>query len=785
MPSVYDFDIDPEEYPGMLMVVFDITAEEIIAIDDVNDLVTTLAIQVEVDYQGQSTTVTSDYAAVYRSILKVFKLALNDKTEVGHNGGLNQRHLYGADASTYDVDSLGANYRSNYTDNDLSGHAQVAIDSEYDYTLLYNNKSGLDLKELVTVHYKEQLDKESSPLLAEQIIDSKTLAAYGLELSFEKSDYYLGTNLTNQSDFYTLNNGVVTVTLYDVDPVNGGKATIGREPLVRVELRDTENNKVVNTGWVKILIVEDDPKGFEVEFERPEFIVNCTVPVEFVTTVQEMNVDIYEEANMSKDQFHAAYTLNTVDGTDNAILVNSTDLGTVTQIYDDANNETVLLRWEITPAEMDIALARTGAAKGVLEATVTYTGVGREDVVITFTTKVTEPVATIDNHNSTYWNAALDVVYINAEIPGSQSNLDDFWTDQDWFFKVPTGEAFSRPNFNITPASALTDYPADYVWNYNNNNLQYFFQFKDGYTATETVGATNYQISVNNTVVNRNATAPNQSYSYLLATLGTETQIVATIDTYTGIIEYYNGEGTVTGGGQNLGFDLNTNITPVSLTIPTFVTNANNSFAQLLLNRVAALQSGMMSAEVEIILYNSCRDIEVTNGIFTAYFFRPVNVTAGTGNDFSDSDTSIDIDLTKLAILTDWREAYNTMWSNGSSFINTSIPANSQIWNNRSYETFFKYYDVTSIAVDIDGITTTMGGGTLGETLLSETNSELGVENVVTSIVQEPLADVNYGVFRYSNSGGKIQSAFQMRLPVVVTYKWGQVTVDVDVTVTP
>jgi len=769
-PRIADFDKDVTVDDGIMTVKFTVDAEFIRNM--VADEITVLAVQATVDHEGKEKTVTSDYAAVYRSIVQDFTLALTDKPETNHSDSLNQRHLYGADETTNGIDST---YYPNQGpfNGDLRGYAQVAIDSDYDYQLLYTDT--FDLKDVLAVHYRERLDDGTTNVSAEK--STLNPAEFGLSYKFTKSGYEQGSNKTNQADFIQVTaDGIVSVDVYGEQIT--GIAAVGREPMIRVELIEDASGKTINAGWVKFLIVED-ASGSTANFDMGTIMVNCT-NADLLTTNRQINLQLYEKIGLYKTAFYNVY-----DTFVPSIAANVNDLGTVTELPDPDDNETILLNWEITPAEMELALAD---GRDSIRRTVIYrssTG-ARNDVVINFAVKVVEPEATIDSHNSTYWNTALNEIYVNAEIPGSHSNLDDFWTDMDWVFKVPTGETDSRPNFNITPASALTDYPADYVWNYNNtNNLNYFYQFREGYTATEKVGNVDYAISVNNTQVNRAATAANQSYSYLLATRGSETQIVATIDTYTGIVEYYNGEITVTGGGANPNFTLTSNINPVTLAQPnSFVSNMSNSFAKLLLNRVEARQSGMMSAEVEVILYNTCRDIKVTNGVFTAFFFRPVNVAAGTGNDFSDS-TIQEIDLTELAILTDWRKAYGSMWTGTSSFINTLIQANSQTWNSKTYHTFFEYYDVTSITVDIAGITTTMDGGTLGTTGI---NPQLGVENVAPTggIVQGPaLADVDYGVFRYTNNGSKTQTPFQMRLPVVVTYKWGQVTVDVDVTVTP
>ena len=148
-------------------------------------------------------------------------------------------------------------------------------------------------------------------------------------------------------------------------------------------------------------------------------------------------------------------------------------------------------------------------------------------------------------------------------------------------------------------------------------------------------------------------------------------------------------------------------------------------------------------------------ELPITNGEFRAFFLRPINVAAGAGK-FQDAvDNGSTVNMLDLLKLTDWRD-YE--------------------FSPKTNKIYFKFYEVTAISVDLDEITTDLNGGDINTQKLSSVTSELKVTQdaktfKVTEIPTSPAANA-YGTVTYKNNGTAV-GAFNLRLPVTVTYKWG------------
>ena len=158
-------------------------------------------------------------------------------------------------------------------------------------------------------------------------------------------------------------------------------------------------------------------------------------------------------------------------------------------------------------------------------------------------------------------------------------------------------------------------------------------------------------------------------------------------------------------------------------------------------------------------------ELPITNGEFRAFFLRPINVAAGAGK-FQDAvDNGSTVNMLDLLKFTDWRD-YE--------------------FSPKTNKIYFKFYEVTAISVDLDEITTDLNGGDINTQKLSSVTSELKVTQdaktfKVNEIPTSPAADA-YGTVTYKNNGTAV-GAFNLRLPVTVTYKWGTVKAYVTIPV--
>lgn len=463
---------------GILKVVFNGNSEAIQKIDA--SKITVMNLKATVEVNGGSKTVASDYAAIYKSILKDFVLAN------AQDAGVHKAHLYGADATN--------------TKAGLVGKAEDAIAKDPLCEVAYNNKEGIDLSKWVETHYTEWTDANPMKQIGtgDKTIANDKLADYGLKLVYKLSDYYQGDNKTLQSSFFAnLNGSVLTAKVGDIteDPI----AAVGRMPLVRVELQNASNDEVVNVGWIKVKITRGDVAGTNYDKKCGDLKLQCN-PETYNLTFQEMNINIYQKLGLTKEDFHAIYKLK-ADAAGKAVL-KANEFGEIVELNDaDPNVETVCLAWTVTSMDQVNAVDKNN---GQLIATATYeprTDKSRADVTITFTATVKTPSASFDpkSKNADYWYNEMNNVRMNVQTPGS-GHTCEFDIDVDNVF------AGNKPKFQLIggTGSASADFQldkVDYQYIFSADNKDVKVQGNDGKTYTLTVSADGKSLYANTALV--------------------------------------------------------------------------------------------------------------------------------------------------------------------------------------------------------------------------------------------------------------------------------------------
>jgi hypothetical protein len=136
------------------------------------------------------------------------------------------------------------------TDCHLYTTAQDAIDNDPQVAIAYNNDKGIDLRTLVNTHYDvtatcQEWDKNAA---------SGTVEKAGFKYSFDLVGYWSGKNETSETAHFGFKDGYMVRAQLTKDGkqqawgYEQNKATIGREPLVRVTLTDTINDLKVAVG---------------------------------------------------------------------------------------------------------------------------------------------------------------------------------------------------------------------------------------------------------------------------------------------------------------------------------------------------------------------------------------------------------------------------------------------------------------------------------------------------------------------------------------------------------
>ena len=583
------------------------------------DKVTVLALQ----YTSGDSVVTSDFAAIKASTYD--KLVLNNPT-LQHVDAI-PSHLYQT--------------------------AKAAIDNNAQIHVAWNSK-GIDLREYVNTD--RTYDKDEHPTCkawdrnaAEGLVEKS-----GFKYSFELVGYKSGANQTSQSAHAAIaSNGY---TLRPQMPAGGkqqaygaaqNEATIGREPLVRVILKDTVNNKIAAVGYIKVVIDKTVNKAEEVDLvtvNKPYTIAcgNNNIDLQKVTWAQ-VEEQLYAKLNMSKEAFEDAYELDggTADAnqfekatTDAEALAADKKIGTVSQTTADIEGmQTEVIAWSI---KNQAAYAAFKAGKTTLSTYVRYAlkaGMTAANkyvyVKLTWTPSAInlKPSTTFGNENKIkkYWYAAnsavagtgYDDVHGNVEVVGTEGANDEYVFDLK--------NALVGNELSVNP---LTAPYADL-----NQELKLTFGFVTGKGLFASEDGTKV---------------------YAEKEL---TNVVASLDPVTGIVTY-----------------------------------AKNETAKKLLNAYGHKDLKNTVTAIVAVKATICDniDVPVASNEFNVKFLRPINVENATAS-FEDAETAGSTAKINLTF-TDWRD---------HNFTDATVTKG---------QDYFKYYGVKKIAVDIDNATTDLNG---------------------------------------------------------------------------
>lgn len=680
-----------------------------------NDQVTVLALQ----YTDDDATVTSDYAAVRANTYT--GLVLN-----------NPKY-------TPQVDN-----RPSW----LYATAQDAIDNDATVQLAWNNDKGIDLREYVNTRYQY----ENADGLVGAYSDWDKNAAdgkvekSGYKYTFELVGWHDGNNLTSVSahaaiakDGFTLRaqmpkNGKQQAYAYSEEEGKKNnqqnQATIDREPLVRVILTDTNNNKIAAVGYFKIKIVapQDIPADpqlytYDVPVVDKDYTIACGDNDVLVHNLpwHEVEESILAKLNMSKLDFEDNYKLD--NSNDDALQFAAAapnaspaaeKVGVIAQTQDDvAGTQTEVLKWTVKNGQ---AWAAFKAGKKTLSTYVRYKkktgGKGMFDyfyVKFTWTPKninITPETNFGDaNKIKNYWYAAnsniggsgYDDIHGNVEVVGS--------TDNDKNGAV-TAAADDEYVFNIKNAlfgNKLTVDKLKAPYDALNTGLNLKFAFVDG----------------NELFANQDGTKVYAKKEF------TPENEVASIDPTTGVVTYSKSE--------------------------TALKRLNAYDHSDLANTVTAV------VEVKASICGNTA-VPVKNSKFNVKFLRPVDVKNATA-EFTDAETNgstADLHLTFM----DWRD---------HDFTDAAKTKGENYW---------KYYGVESIDLDMANAETNLDGSMKK---LSDVTKKLKFSYNKPQTAAEIQAR-KFGTITYVNNGLTVAS-FIVNIPAKIKYHWGTINVTVKCTV--
>jgi archaellum component FlaC/outer membrane murein-binding lipoprotein Lpp len=297
-----------------------------------NDQITVFALEAEaVSKDGATTrTVTSDYGVLAKVQVSNFKIADNDPTIRHYNSYpyINDRantYCQMMDAQQQAGVWAGHNWTEDHTDIvHIYNQAPLAIQNLYTHELAYNGE--IDLDKVIEIHadhtFRTTGNQTSTGAATGKTYDYTidNLDKYGFERRYTLIRYKFqnpnGISETGESYEHALikadGHTLMAKSFYgtEEDPkVN--QNSIGREPLVRVELIDKKNgNALVAVGFVKFRIVGAEQKIEPITIVAGDSVAFAQAKGDTIMTKWDLIENkILGELNMSKTDFERTYAL--------------------------------------------------------------------------------------------------------------------------------------------------------------------------------------------------------------------------------------------------------------------------------------------------------------------------------------------------------------------------------------------------------------------------------------------------------------------------------------------
>ena len=820
---------------GILKVQYGLTDPTKLA---TGNMITVFATQLK--YKGAEgaadTIITSDYATVINENIDSLVLSHAPKSvapslRVGVGTLAYNEPIRNTHCGECDLDANRKNMHLFATITEAAGSGTEAkVDDMFapQDSIAYNS-DGLDLTKLVETHYTDKATHKHKLLT--------DIAGYGLEYKFELTYLRYGSNLTSESAHAVIVEKEGKPYLIPWMPTNENregqqaaydetkkeqhqtKQLVGRTPLVRVSLVDTATGDVIDYGYIRFLIVDndedpviptDDYRRF-IEYTGKDWSVNvpwtytnnCGAawpggPYDFTTTWIETELDLYQLAGVSKEDFDQnwkavyktgnsgplkQYTVGTRKNDAKpmqAIFTEATkDKGTVVVRPNGASSESDVLNWSMTideareifyeanprPESVTIAVRYMydpdGDGKSDNVAKDIYVVFNTGKITVTEDPAITGKVNWDGRKNRNYWYAANSSVE-NSGLVEVHANV------------------YSREDYQSTQAERLAQtLQATFIGNKiaDLTNAADMKQFITLANAPASLKETDLTLSLKFTNTDENGNGLPKAFkgyyddklrTYITKVSADGNTLLAFWDkNNNGVQDADTDEqheeviALLTDGNGNAPADIN----------HVDVVLCHTAYAESMLNYAAhdQLENDVLTAYVTIVAkYNAC-DIPLTCVPMHVRFLRPINVKSVPQELVDASSTGEQmVDLLKLVSFTDWRD----------------VAFKSDYWY---------YYNIKSIEVVGTDISIPTGQNISNRTLTnmslapgSEPTAILSeISNLVEFYVEYPSsyagipttgtpASGTYGKIVYKNLGSTVQE-FKVRIPVKITYEWGGV----------
>lgn len=595
--------------------------------------------------------------------------------------------------------------------------AKDAIANAPTHDLVYNDPEGVDLTKLAEAHFNRNGNS------MEQVMED--VSKYGMKWEFAVSHYTAGSNKTSESaHIYLKDNHAIACTVDasgKPQPGSQDRSSLDRLPMVRVTLVDTTKteNNIVAVGFIKFKIVE--------KAAEPADDINISfsddgyelscTDYNYTLTWAQIEDKVLGELNLSKHEFETLYKVETGANGCQLYEKNAEGLPVQATQYGVVTEKVDAQHHETSVLSWTVTAAEVYRAVWDATKGAYKTGVNLETGVKFIPTDNTKPAVYVWFHSGT-------ITTPTAALENS-AKIKENWAATNGTM----GSGFDEIHNNVEvygQAGANDEFINDILSTFVGNKI----------TLNTTGGAfANGKLTYDFRFVINDAYKTQTGLSGKVYTLSVSS------------------DGHTLYAASAAGLP-----EKVAVLNGSVVEYQKTATAKDLLN--AASHNNLaktMTATVGIYAENGCdMELPIAGNMFDMKFLRPIDVVGADDVTFTDAiDHGNTKDVAELVKFTDWRDQW--------------------------LEAYIGYYGVTAITADIDDITTTLNGGTLGKTLLSDVNPKLKFSQTGVGTKGE-YGNVMFGQLLYENNG-QVTGTFKVRVPLTVTYDWGEVKTYVDITI--
>lgn len=715
--------------------------------------------------EGEDRVVTSDYAALYASVITPQAIAYSVPN---YNG--------------FDIEAQDCKNAKN--NDELWGTVGEALQNNPTLRVAYNSE--IDLSKVLAIHYNQE--SLTSTNGTHKVWNWGEEAQYGLKYDFALIQYTAGDNKTSDSKYVDQNlikEGIVAPRMVEADGTTStstGVSSVGRHPLVRVRVLDA-NNEVVLHAYIVVEIVQTIDNIITDVFNKGEQKFGCEGSNPELTWAEVSNL-LLEKVEYSKEEFLALYkvdkdaqgVLYQFELKDNKFtqITKIDDIyGTVTEKTEDAGTTTPVLSWKLSMEDQQRIYDLDGHSKTIYVRYVknisnpnTTTQIA--PVYLPIKVTVVKPQGTVVKKIAEYWYNDSKNTRLNVQYPYDGGNTENFTVDLDqvWEGNKPT---FGVEGFESYTATILAN-RAGTAGGYK----YYFTAANNGVKVTDQLG-NEYELFAGNSAAEAKVEKATDIFGEKYD-VTTENALQHALKSNEG--EYLNDAlyAEVVSGESKGTIEM---IAQISNTADKCtIKYQNNEIAKRILNAY----KDELAAQIGICAYSPCNIALSLNGAtYPANLLRPITITDNSKGEFLDAQANgSTINIAEVFNFVDWR---NVSFYNGDKDYKN-------VW-------LYAFYGLNKIEVKTALITTNLNGNDINTKLLSEVTEKIIITQEGTAATID-LSAYNkeaagteatwnaivkaFGQIKYVNNGNNVET-FKVRIPVDFTYTWGTIRAYVECTV--